>query len=108
TCDGAAEMSQVRQREGATCAGAIRREDFPQELTRAGSMKPCEACKALTGMPSSTPPHGDLSDMGSPRAGAQHAERYDEYRCTGWGNRMLRNTPDGDPAGVWSLGASTV
>jgi hypothetical protein len=63
-------------------------------------MKPCDACKALDGKPSSAPPHGDLSAMGS------DAKVCDEYRCTVCGNWMLRNTP-----GIWSLrnpsGAST-
>ncbi|SEH59858.1 hypothetical protein SAMN05446935_4443 [Burkholderia sp. YR290] len=63
-------------------------------------MKPCDACKALAGKPSSAPPHGDLSAMGSDArvSPASPAERYDEYRCTVCGNWMLRNTP-----GIWSL-----
>ncbi|MBN3751397.1 hypothetical protein G3N95_00475 [Paraburkholderia sp. Tr-20389] len=67
-------------------------------------MKPCEACKALTGMPSATPPHGDLSATGSRMTGqpAHPVKRYDEYRCTVCGNWMLRNAQDGDPPGIWS------
>jgi hypothetical protein len=60
------------------------------------------------GMPSSTPPHGDLSETGSHGTGAHSVKRYDEYRCTVCGNWMLRNGQDGDPPGVWSLGAPLV
>ncbi|MDR6382521.1 hypothetical protein J2802_002941 [Paraburkholderia caribensis] len=71
-------------------------------------MKPCDACKALAGKPSSAPPHGDLSAMGADVkvSPGSSVERCDEYRCTVCGNWMLRNTP-----GVWLLrnpsGAST-
>jgi hypothetical protein len=68
-------------------------------------MTPCDACKALDGMPSSMPPHGDLSATGSHVAGAgAHAvKRDDEYRCTVCGNSMIRNTAQGEPPGVWRL-----
>ena len=60
------------------------------------------------GMPSSTPPHGDLSETGADGTGTHSVKHCDEYRCTVCGNRMLRNTPDGEPPGVWLQGASTM